>query len=82
MTLAATLQQIRDNAKSTIPDEMWSLMHQATEELRATGIMAATLKPGALLPPFALDNMTGETVTSAALLEQGNLVVTFYRGVW
>lgn len=82
MTLAATLQQIIDDAKSNIPEEMRKIMLKATEELRASGITQTALQAGATLPPFSLETIAGETVSSDALLAKGNLVVTFYRGVW
>lgn len=82
MTLEATLQQIVDDAKSRIPEEMQTAMHRATEELRASGITETALKAGAKLPPFSLQNIGGETISSDTLLAKGSLVVTFYRGVW
>lgn len=82
MTLEAKLQQIRDDAKSRIPEEMRAVMQKATEELRASGITETALQAGATLPPFSLKNMAGDTVSSDTLLAKGPLVLTFYRGVW
>ena len=57
-------------------------MHRATDEIRASGILDRVLKIGDSAPDFSLPNAEGETVTSQGLLAGGNLVVTFYRGVW
>ncbi|MEL7029388.1 MAG: peroxiredoxin-like family protein, partial [Pseudomonadota bacterium] len=37
---------------------------------------------GDVLPAFSLPNQDGAAVSSAALLEKGPLVVSFFRGVW
>jgi hypothetical protein len=39
MTLAQTLQSIRDASDKRIPADEAAIMHRATEELRASGIM-------------------------------------------
>jgi peroxiredoxin len=57
-------------------------MHRATAELIASGAAAKALKVGDTAPAFTLKDPDGNDVSSAALLAQGPLVVTFYRGVW
>lgn len=57
-------------------------MHRATDELIASGAAEKALKVGAKAPAFTLDDPDGVPVSSAELLAQGPLIVTFYRGVW
>ena len=57
-------------------------MHRATAELIASGAARQALKVGDKAPAFTLKDTEGSEVSSAALLAQGPLVVTFYRGVW
>lgn len=57
-------------------------MHRATAELIASGAAGRALKVGDKAPAFALKDAEGREVSSAALLAEGPLVVTFYRGVW
>ena len=40
------------------------------------------LKTGAKMPSFSLKDINGKTVNSDDLIEQGNLVLVFYRGAW
>lgn len=40
------------------------------------------LKAGDKMPDFSLPATDGSVVSSAALLEGGPLIVTFYRGIW
>jgi hypothetical protein len=82
MSLADTLASIREASAKRIPPERAAIMHRATEELRASGIMERVIKVGDPLPAFALPNSYGQEVRSADLLAKGPLVVTFFRGSW
>ncbi|HVJ43896.1 MAG TPA: peroxiredoxin-like family protein [Dongiaceae bacterium] len=57
-------------------------MHRATDELIASGAADRAARAGDKAPDFTLKDADGHTVSSAELLAQGPLVVTFYRGVW
>ncbi len=82
MTLAKTLEGIREASAKRIPADRAAIMHRATEELRGSGIMDRVIKVGDPLPPFALPNASGHKVGSADLLAKGPLVLTFFRGSW
>lgn len=64
------------------PPEIHPIMERATAELIASGQAGRAVKAGDLAPTFRLKDQDGQEVTSAELLNQGPLVVTFYRGVW
>jgi peroxiredoxin len=57
-------------------------MHRATAELIASGAAQKALKAGDRLPDFTLSDPDGDKVSSADLLSDGPLVISFYRGVW
>lgn len=82
MALAENLRKISESSKEKIPEEARKKMKQATEELKNSAAADKALKKGDPLPPFVLPNMEGETVSSRELLQQHNLVLSFYRGVW
>ncbi len=82
MALAEKLSERREYERDTIPAETRDKMHRAVEELRESGIMDRALNVGDKIPSFSLANTKGEKVSSDQLLKEGNLVVTFYRGVW
>ena len=65
-----------------IPTWIPEVMHRATAELEASGATKHALKTGDTMPAFTLNDPAGEPVDSTALLAQGPLVITFYRGVW
>jgi len=57
-------------------------MHRGTAELIAAGQALRALKAGDGAPAFVLNDPDGKPVSSAELLKQGPLVLTFYRGAW
>ncbi len=66
----------------SVPRSVIDTMHRATAELTASGAAERALKAGDQAPEFILKDPEGQTVSSAELLRQGPLVLTFYRGVW
>lgn len=64
------------------PPEIHPIMERATAELAASGQASRAIKAGDRAPLFTLKDQNGNDVSSAELLAQGPLVVTFYRGVW
>jgi hypothetical protein len=64
------------------PREAIEKMHQATAELKATGIEDAALKVGDHAPSFTLFNQDHVQVASNELIGQGPLVVSLFRGHW
>lgn len=65
-----------------VPRSVVETMHRATAELINSGAAQRALKAGDTMPAFTLEDAEGKPVSSADLLRQGPLVVTFYRGVW
>ena len=81
-TLQERLDRIKAGFSKKAPDEAKAVMHRATEDLRASGIMERVPRVGDDFPDFELPDTEGNPITSAELLGRGPLVVTFYRGVW
>ena len=80
--LAERLEVIRQGADKRIPPDKRAIMHRATADLRASGIMDRVIKVGDRLPAFALQNAFGREVRSSDLLAKGPLVLTVFRGSW
>ena len=80
--LAEQLETFRQGADKRIPPDKRAIMHRATADLRASGIMDRVIKVGDRLPPFTLKNGSGQAVRSADLLATGPLVLTVFRGSW
>ena len=87
MTLQAKLDAFKADFKGGkapyfAPPEIHPIMKRATAELIASGQAGRALQAGDQAPVFTLDDPEGQPVSSAELLAQGPLVISFYRGVW
>lgn len=87
MTLQAKLDAFKTDFEAgkppyNVPPSVIETMHRATAELIASGAAGRALKAGDRAPAFTLHDPDGKPVSSAKLLAQGPLVVSFYRGVW
>ncbi len=82
MNLAEKLTDIRADGVKNIPKDWQAVMGRSLDELRASGIMEDVIKVGDKLPGFTLNNDDGSVVKSQALLADGPLVVTIFRGHW
>ena len=82
MSLKEKLENISKESGSKMPDETKANMKKQIEELKSTGIVANSLGVGGKIPEFELPNADGKMVSSSDLLKDGNLVLTFFRGVW
>ena len=85
--LQERLDEFRKSFESGAPPynalhEVIETMHRATAELKATGIEDRALKVGDRAPGFTLFNQEHVEVSSANLLSQGPVVVSFFRGHW
>jgi peroxiredoxin len=65
-----------------VPSWVHDRMHRATYELIMSGAASRALKVGEQMPSFILHDSHGEAISSAELLKNGPLVISFYRGVW
>ncbi|MEM9289699.1 MAG: peroxiredoxin-like family protein [Pseudomonadota bacterium] len=82
MGLQDTLNAFKAEFEKKVPDEALAVMHGATRDLRNSGILNGAITVGDHLPAFTLPNEAGDPVSSAALLERGPLVISFFRGAW
>jgi len=65
-----------------VPRQAIETIHRATAELEASGLADMALKVGDRAPEFHLFNQDHDQVSSAELLRQGPVIVTFFRGHW
>ena len=81
-TLEERLKAIRDGAVDRISAEHRNSMGRATEELNASGAVAAAKGDGDAVVAFTLPDSAGNSVALNGLLERGPVVLTFFRGQW
>ena len=82
MSLKDKLDETRAAAAKRRSAEVRAIMQRATDDLRASGILAGVVGPGQAMPAFVGTSHDGREIASANLLERGPLVLSFFRGHW
>lgn len=82
MSLKEKLDAIREASSKRIPPDRLAIMHRATADLRASGILGRIVQVGQPMPAFAGQSHDGRTIGSTDLLARGPLVLSFFRGHW
>ena len=81
-TLQDKLDSIRADFESKAPAEALQIMHQATEDLKASGAHEKAIGTGDEFPDFDLLDYRGNAIRSADIIGTGPVIVNFFRGFW
>ncbi|MCF1593362.1 peroxiredoxin-like family protein [Streptomyces muensis] len=81
-TLTTELRTFYEARQQQIPAEIREVMRRAGQELAESGQADRALTVGDKAPHFSLPSATGQTLSLDALLAEGPVVLTFYRGAW
>ena len=82
MSLQEQISEMQQQMLPNFPAEVLAAMQNATEELIGSEIADKSLKVGDRIPDFALPNAMGNAVCVNDLLDNGPVVLNFYRGGW
>ena len=82
MSQTEALQEKAQESVNRIPAENRKVMAAAIKELIESGIEKSVVKKGEKIPEFVLPNSKGEKVSLKLLLEDGPVIMVFYRGGW
>ncbi len=82
MSLEEKLAAVREASAKRLPPERLAVMHDATDQLRASGILDRVIKVGARAPDFTLNDQNGTPVTLSHLLASGPVLMSVFRGFW
>lgn len=80
--LSVELTRLRQMRDDVIPPQVAAHMDQATMALIASKVADGAVDVGSSAPDFTLPNAAGEDISLARLLDDGPVVISFYRGVW
>jgi peroxiredoxin len=80
--LTVELARLRGLRDEVIPHHVASHMDRATAELVESKAADRAVKVGSRAPDFTLPNAVGNDVSLRRLLNEGPVVVSFYRGIW
>jgi hypothetical protein len=81
-TLQERLDRINARFTEAAPAPALEIMHRATDDVRASGILDLIPSVGDALPAFEMLDTEGTPMRSQDLLADGPLIMSFYRGVW
>ncbi|KAJ0418532.1 redoxin domain-containing protein [Aspergillus carlsbadensis] len=82
MSLQTSLSSAYADFQKAAPQPVLDTFSAGVTELKATFDPAKAIQPGQKFPSFTLPSATGAPVSSADLLAQGPLLISFYRGEW
>jgi peroxiredoxin len=82
MNLSQEIANLNQQLSAQIPEYSQAKMQQAKAELEKAQIAEQSLQEGDTVPNFTLPNATGNTVQLQTLLQNGPVVISFYRGQW
>jgi len=82
MTLRDELRARYDSAQRQAAACDRETMRRNVEDVAVSGLASRALGVGMRAPAFALPSATGDEVALTALLAEGPVVLTFYRGAW
>lgn len=89
MSDTKTIPSYKNNLKELIqqlgemlPEDKLTIFNHDANQLAEAHRSPLKLNKGGSAPSFSLPNATGKTITLEYLLQQGAVVLTFYRGTW
>ncbi|AZN32397.1 peroxiredoxin-like family protein [Pseudoalteromonas sp. Xi13] len=82
MSLKSQIDAYNVQKEAKLPGDVLALMAQTNEELIAQHIKNNALQVGAKVSNFSLNNHSAEQVELADLLNNGPVIISFYRGNW
>lgn len=81
-SLQKELDARAENFAASAPEPMKQTFRAGIEHVAESGVTASAKKAGDKAPGFTLPNASGEQVSLSSLLEEGPVVVVWYRGGW
>lgn len=82
MSLKEKIDAYKQGLKNKVPKEAQEILHRVIQALQDSSQMLNTIKTGDMAPDFTLKNGSNDDVALGDLLDNGPVVVGFYRGRW
>lgn len=82
MNLPEALQKQKAQFLEVAPQETVDIMHDAIQDLSNSGILASSLKKDDKAVDFTLEDSSGTQVNLFQTLQEGPVILSFFRGDW
>lgn len=80
--LGQELKKIMDDFSQSAPDEVKEIIETGIQTLAESDLIENAIQVGQKAPDFVLSNHLGEKMSLSNLLQNGPVVLTWYRGGW
>jgi hypothetical protein len=81
-SLQDKLDERRTQSAESMPPEIRLTFSEGLKEIAESQVMETALTVGDTAPNFSLPNAVGDTVHLSTLLQDGPVILTWYRGGW
>ena len=82
ITFQERLAKRKEDEEKNMAPQFLKIMHDATRNLKNSGIEKGVVKPGTPFPNFSLHDTNNQLFDLQGFLKSGALVISFYRGFW
>ncbi len=82
MSLNAELTKMKQERAAKRPPAAQELLTNESHRVAGLGLEDSSLKTGDKAPDFTLNNAVGNSISAETLLQNGPMVISFYRGAW
>jgi len=82
MNLKKQIEALKIKSAENIPEEIKEQMNEAAHNLKAKHLEKGALNKKNMIPKIVLENAVGEKVNVNDLLDNGPLILSFFRGAW
>ncbi|WP_426474180.1 peroxiredoxin-like family protein [Chryseobacterium balustinum] len=80
--LKQEIEELNENLAKQLPTEVLEVLGKSIQDLKTENIEENSIAPGDTFPDFSLPNTNNEIVKLKGLLQNGKVIVAFFRGIW
>lgn len=80
--LEQQIKELNENLAKQLPTEVLEVFGKSIQDLKAKNIEDSSINIGDKFPDFSLPNTNDKTVELKELLQNGKVIIAFFRGSW
>ena len=80
--LEQQIKELNENLAKQLPAEVLEAFGKSIQDLKTKNIEDDSISVGQKFPDFSLPNTNDKTVTLKELLQNGKVIIAFFRGSW
>lgn len=80
--LEQQINELNENLAKQLPTEVLEVFGKSIQDLKAKNMEDSSISVGDKFPDFSLQNTSDKTVALKELLQNGKVIIAFFRGSW